>query len=116
MGELQDPDILGIYRFCLSRWDCSGAIVWKQPALDFVYRDLSGCTPRFVASILHKHVQGGGKIREKREDREEWMADEFHYDLVFEINGRRIYAETLLLREQEPIDSAIYIVSMHYDH
>jgi hypothetical protein len=36
--------------------------------------------------------------------------------LVFEINGRRIYAETLLLREQEPIDSAIYIVSMHYDH
>ena len=60
-------------------------------------------------------VAAGGKIDEQVETRPEYVADEFHYDLRVNIDGRMIYFETLLrcMKPDDPDDPRIEVVNVH---
>jgi hypothetical protein len=49
-----------------------------------------------VARALYQHVETGGEIGERPEQRPEYAHYEFHYDLRVKIGGRRICFETVL--------------------
>ena len=49
------------------------------------------------------------QVRERRED---WLDFEFHFDVRLEIEGKRIYVETVLVRA-DPRDPLVEIVNVH---
>jgi hypothetical protein len=97
----------------LKLWNVTGYITWKLTAAEFVYKELDGCTPRLVASLMHEHVEAGGEIDQVKETRPEWLEYEFHYDFRITVNGRRVYIETVFLMEDDLEDCTIRVVSMH---
>ncbi len=61
---------------------------------------------------MYQHVDSGGDIDQVRETRQQWMDSRFHYDFRVNVEGRRIYVETILLGE-DPDDPEIQVVNIH---
>ncbi|HUY32038.1 MAG TPA: hypothetical protein VMV69_04595 [Pirellulales bacterium] len=64
------------------------------------------------STSIEDHVAGGATLDQVREGRENWLDFEFHFDLRLEIEGKRIYFETVLVRA-DPRDPLIEIVNVH---
>ena len=61
---------------------------------------------------MHLHVEAGGEIDQVRERRPEYAdQNEFHYDFRLEIDGRRVYIETILTSNRNGL--TITVVSIH---
>ncbi len=82
-----------------------------------MHKELIGYTTREVARPMHEYVNGSsqGVIDEQRETRPEWADYDYHYDLRFEIAGRRVYIETRLFFDDpdDPDDPVIDVVNIH---
>ncbi len=65
-----------------------------------------------MEKLLHDHVAGGGALDQVRERRDDWLDFEFHFDLRLDIDGKRIYVETVLVRA-DPQDPLVEIVNIH---
>ncbi|HOW18591.1 MAG TPA: hypothetical protein PLC79_06105 [Phycisphaerae bacterium] len=113
MALLTDPERLRHYRQALRSWECTGYVVWSSQAAEWVRANLEGLTTKGVARLMWEYVEAGGEIDEVRETRPEWSEHEYHYDLRFEIDDRRVYIETRLLMEADPEDSTIHVVNAH---
>jgi hypothetical protein len=65
---------------------------------------------------MWEYVNSGGEIDEVPETRPNWVDDfEFHYDLRFKIQGKKVYVETRLhyrppFKQDEPF---IVVVIVH---
>ena len=112
MAPLQDPEIRALFKSALSNYRYEGYITWKDSALAWLGRELSGVSYRMVNELLHKHVQAGGEIDQIPERRPEWNDRPFHYDLRVPITGRLLYVETILV-DDDPSDPTIHVVSIH---
>jgi hypothetical protein len=115
MAELVDPVRLRAYRNALENWRFADYIRWTEPAESWVRRELEGLTTRELGRLMFEFVAAGGRIDEVRETRPEWLEHEFHYDLRFEVEGRRVYVETRLFVQHpdDPDDPWIHVVSFH---
>jgi hypothetical protein len=113
MPPLADPERRAHYQTALSFWNVSGYVNWTPRASEWVLRNFQGLTMREIVRLMHEYVTTGGEIDEVRERREEWSEHDFHYDLRFVIEGRRVYVETRLEVGPEPDDSTITVVNIH---
>jgi hypothetical protein len=118
VGRLIDPDRLAAYLDALSNWNLNGYVEFRltEQAYNWLRRELDGVTLKEFARLMYEYLQGGGEIDEVRETREQWSSEyEFHHDLRFEIQGKRVYVETRL-KYRPPFvkdDPAILVVSIH---
>ncbi len=107
--------LLEKYGYILSLWKFSGYINWKAPAREFVEKNLEGYSTKGIAELMHLHARAGGKIDQVAETREVWRdLHQYHYDFRLEIDGRRIYVETVFHEEADKDDCEIHVVSTHY--
>jgi hypothetical protein len=60
-----------------------------------------------------EHVRLGGRVHQVRETRPEYAKYHFHYDIRLPMTGRRLYIETVFVRERDLEDSVIYVVNLH---
>lgn len=112
MARLTDANLLALFDTALKEWRVSGFIRWKRIAAEWVAENLEGHTTKSIAKMIHEFFQNGGEIDQVRERRPEYMSRyEYHYDFRFEIDGRRIYIETVL--DETPTGPEITIVSIH---
>jgi hypothetical protein len=112
MARLTDPAVLAKFHHALSHWRFTGYVTWKPIAREWVEENLAEWTTRAVAEEMFRHFAAGGEIDQVREARPEWSEQRFHYDFRFEIGGRLLYIETVLV-EDDPDDPVIYVVSIH---
>ena len=117
MPPLSDPERLQCYRNALANWRFEGYVRFTELADRWVRKQLAGCTTRDVARLMNDFVNGStpGVIDEQKETRPEWSEHEYHYDLRFEIAGRRLYIESRLFYDDpdDPGDPIIYVVNIH---
>ena len=97
----------------------TGCVVWKDERLETrVRRDaaLQGLTPEGINDILIDFVQGGGRIHQKRETRDDWKGlSEYVYEVSIELPdfSRDLFIELVL---SDPVDEdcpVAVIVSAH---
>ncbi|MGD8450285.1 MAG: hypothetical protein PVJ57_00575 [Phycisphaerae bacterium] len=113
MAPLTDPERLRHYQAALSQWDCTGYVTWTRLAEEWVRTNLDGYTPREIAKLMWRHVQGGGEVDEVKECREQWSEHEFHHDFRLIINKRSLYIETRLMMKRDIDDTTIDVVNIH---
>lgn len=112
MARLEDPRLVALFQEALSEWQVSGYVVWKRIASEWVAENLEGHTTRSIARIMYEFFRSGGEIDQVRERRPEYASRyEHHYDFRLEIDGRRIYIETVL--DETRTGPEITIVSIH---
>ena len=102
MPALSDPERLRCCRNALGNWRFEGYVRFTELADRWVRKELAGCTTRDVACLMNDFVNGPspGLIDEQRETRPEWSDHDYHYDLRFEIEGRRVYIEKTYARRR----------------
>jgi len=115
MAPLADPTLLTAYQNALRNHRFEGYVNWTELPARWVRRELEGLTTSRAAELMHDFVMSGGEIDQVRETRPEWRRHEYHYDLRFEIGGRRVYVETRLEFDDptDPDDPVIHVVSIH---
>ena len=117
MPPLSDPERLQCYRNALANWRFEGYVRFTELADRWVRKELGGGTTRDIARLMNDFANGSppGVIDEQRETRPEWSEHEYHYDLRFEIAGRRLYIETRLFYDDpdDTDDPIIYVVNIH---
>ena len=106
---------LRCYRNALRNWNFRGYVSFRPRPEEDLAILLPNCTLLEIAHELHKYVETGGKVDEKKESRPEYVSYEYHFDLRVEIGGRLVYFETVLLCEDadDPDDPVIEVVSVH---
>jgi hypothetical protein len=109
---LNDPALLARYQSALANWRYTGYVEWKDVAQAWLREQLPNLPLRNIAEQMYNHVAAGGVIDQVAERRPEWNDYDFHYDLRLEIAGRNLFFETLL-RDDDPDDPTIYVVSVH---
>src|SRR5258706_6056323 len=112
MATLKDPELLARYRKALSYWNFTGYITWTRVAVEWVRANLDGYTERHLGQLMFEFVERGGRINQVSETRPQWLDHKFHYDLVIEIAGRKIYFETRLF-DDDPDEPTIAVVNVH---
>ena len=114
MAPLADPTLLTAYQNALGNHRFEGYVNWTEVAARWVRSELEGFTTTAVAELMHDYVTSGGRIDQVRETRPEWPQHKYHYDLRFEIAGRRVYVETRLLFDDptDPDDPVILVANM----
>jgi len=86
-------------------------VVFKERAQAEVQECLAEYTLRQICRILHEYVEGGGRIDEQVETRQEYLHRRFHYDLRVRIGGRYIYFETVLdFEDADDVDDLTIVV------
>ena len=97
MAPLTDKDRLIAYKNALSNWKYD-FIQFELTGLAYswVKRELNNITLKEIGLLMYEYVEAGGEIDEVREKRPEWSDFEFHYDLRFTIQDKRVYIETRL--------------------
>ena len=98
MAPLSDPTLLTAYKSALENRRFDGYVNWTEVAHDWVRKELDGLTTDGVAEYMHEYVKSGGRIDQVPERRPEWSRYDYHYDLRFDMGGRRLYIETRLLQ------------------
>jgi hypothetical protein len=112
---LNDPILLTAYKNALANYRYEGYVRWTEVAQNWVRRELGGYTVRAVAQRMREYVNGGGEIDHVLETRPEWRHYSHHFDLRFELGGRRLYVETRLeFRDPtDPDDPVILVANIH---
>ena len=118
MAPLTDPERLKAYCDAASNWQFKGFICFElsHSAHKYLRTKLEDISTKELGRLIAEFVSGGGEVDEVRETRKEWQDDyEFHYDLRFEIQGKRVYIETRLLFSPpfKPDNSSILVVNIH---
>jgi hypothetical protein len=114
MGLVHDEDELEAYKYVLlNLGHVTGYMEWKRLPREWMDRNLPGYTQRQVNALMAEYVRGGGEVSQTIERRPEYTQWRFHYDLRMPITGRRVYIETVFVREPDPEDCVIYVVNMH---
>ncbi len=105
---------LRCYRNALRNWKFRGYVRFKPIAAEWLAKEVPDLDLQEIAHELHRHVEAGGVIDEKKERRPEYVSYEFHFDLRVKIGVRRVYFETILLCEDadDPDDPVIEVVSV----
>jgi hypothetical protein len=113
MARLTDLALLELFREALSEWPVTGYVVWKRRAAEWLRANLAGQTQKSVTKLMYDHLLAGGEIDQVREQYGEY-ADRrpYHYDFRFEIDGRRIYIETVL--DSTRTGPTVTVVNMKY--
>jgi hypothetical protein len=117
VAALSDPARLALYKLALSDWQCTGRILFKPAAWNWIRKELRrNRTKKNISMILWNYVRSGGKIDEVVETRklevDDHLIRDYHYDLYVEIDGRMVYFETVLI-DDDPTDPEIWVVSVH---
>lgn len=115
---LTDPIRLEAYKDALSNWNYELYIKFEltEESYQWVRRELDDMPVKEIGRLMYEHVKDGGQIDEQLETRPGWRDDyEFHHDLRFTIQGKRVYIETRLnYREPlKPDESWILVVNIH---
>ena len=116
MAPLTDPTLLAAYTNALrNSLRYSGYVNWKERPQSWVRKELDGLTTDAVAELMYGHVRSGREIDQVPERRPEWSQYGYHYDLRFDIGGRKIYVETRLRFDDptDPDDPVITVVNIH---
>ena len=117
MAPLTDPDRLKAYKDALSNWSFEGFIEFEltETARRWAERELGSIRFKEIGRLMHEYVEAGGEIDEVAETRPEWSEFDFHYDLRFTIQGKRVYIETRLNHTLpiKPDQSIIFVVNIH---
>ncbi|PHQ34370.1 hypothetical protein [Rhodopirellula bahusiensis] len=112
MGGVEDPGRLAAFREALGEWNCGGFIVWKKRPSEWLEKNLEGYSTELVGKLMCDFELAGGEIDETVETRPDYKnMYEFHHDFRFEINGRKIYIETVL--DITRTGPTITVVNMH---
>jgi hypothetical protein len=97
MAPLTDPELLNRYLEALREWEIEGFVGWKRRAAEWLRLNLEDQTQKSVARAMYEHVQAGREVDQVKERRHGHQDNyEFHFDLRFTLNGRRVYIETTL--------------------
>ena len=118
MARLSDVTRLAAYQDALANWAFTDYVQFEltEKAHRWIRRELGNVTLRDISRLMHEFVVAGGEIDEAPETRPEWSGlHEFHFDLRFEIAGRRVYIETRL-QYRVPLvadESWIQVVNIH---
>ncbi len=117
MAPLVDPDRLAAFKDALRNWGVKGYIQFEltETAYRWIKRELGNITLKDIGRLMYEYVESGGEIDEVRETRTEWQDFEFHYDLRFTIDDKRVYIESRLFH-QCPIvkdESTVLVVNIH---
>ena len=112
MAALADPFILAQFHKVLANWRYAGYVTVSDNAAEWLVKELAGFDPRDLAKAMFQFVQAGGIIDQQVERRPEWNCWPFHYDFRLNVTGRLLYVETVL-RDDDPKDPTIHIVSIH---
>ena len=116
MARLTDAEQLTAYENALSNHRFDGYIVWTPVADQWVRKNLDGLSTSDVARRMYEYVvEQGGAVDRVEEKRPEWSSHDYHYDLRFPIDGRRVYIETRLSYEDpdDPDDPTILVANIH---
>jgi len=115
MAPLTDPILLAAYRNALANRRYEGYVRWTEVAQNWVRRELGEYTVRAVAQRMFEYVDRGGEIDQVEENRPEWRHYSHHFDLRFDLGGRRLYVETRLqFRDpSDPDDPVILVANVH---
>lgn len=115
MPPLTDPHLLSVIRAALlENRRFSGYVTWKPRPQEWLRKNLPGCSTRMISELMYQHVESGGRINQVRETRELWLDNDYHFDFVVEVDGREVYVETILVRD-EPDDCEIQVVNVHFN-
>ena len=118
MPPLSDPERLAAYKDALANWGITDYVEFEltEQAHRWIRRELAGVTLKEMKRLMFEYVNDGGEIDETEERREQWAAEwEFHHDLRFIIQGKRVYIETRL-KYRLPVvqdESSILVVDVH---
>lgn len=99
MPPLTNVDRLAAYVDALSNWSFTGFIQFEltEQAHRWIRRELGNVTLKELSRLMCEYVAAGGTVDEVPETRPEWTDQfDFHWDLRFEVAGKRIYVETRL--------------------
>ena len=117
MAPLTDPIRLQAYKDALANWSFDGYIQFEltEAAFQWIRRELDAVTLNDIGRLMYEYVEAGGVIDEVRETRPEWSDHEYHYDLRFTIQDKRIYIESRLYFRLplDPDESSILVVNIH---
>lgn len=118
MAPLTDEDRLRAYKDALGNWEVTGFVCFEliERAHKWLRTEFDGVTTKELARLMWDYVSSDGEIDEVRETRPDWSDDhEFHYDLRFKIQGKRVYVETRLNYRPpfKPDEPSIIVVSVH---
>ena len=110
--RLTDPERRNHYLTALGQWECYGYVILK-PRNEQRLRDALSeydVTLEWLCGQMFDHREDVEEIPERRPGYEH----RFHYDFALTgPGGQRIYVETVLDMEPDPMDSRIVIVSIH---
>lgn len=113
MAPLEDPRLVAAIHNALEEGlRFSGYVTWNQRSQQAVRTELPGYTTKAVAEMMYEHVAEDGKVDQVRETREEYLEHRFHYDFRIEIEGRKMYIQTVLLND-DPDDPELHVVNLH---
>ena len=101
----------------LGNWNYEGYIRFEltEAAYRWIRGEFESISLKEIGRLMYEYVEGGGEIDEVRESRPEWSVYEFHYDLRFTIQDKRVYIESRL-DYREPFvsdESSILVVNIH---
>ena len=116
MPTLTDRERLKCYLAALANWRYDGFLDFRQLAKDWLQEQIPNMTLRNFRRILFEHVRAGGEVDEVVERRPEWIDLGFHYDLRPDVDGKRLYVESLLKYRDadDPDDPIIIVVNVHW--
>lgn len=118
MARLTDPDRLAAYLDALKNWAVEGCISFDRFSKEGAqYLRQLGVKQRELKELMYDHVAAGGEIDEVREPSRNAEFD-FHYDLRFTVQGKRVYIETRMSPDYprvpvETLESTIFVVNIH---
>ncbi len=89
----------------------SGGVAWKRVPEDWVLKNLSGVTVRYVNELILDHITDEKRINEVDEVREDWKHCKKHYDFIISVDGRDVYVETTIVGSK--MGPIVTVVSAH---
>ena len=117
MAPLTDPTRLEAYKDALGNWSFDGYIQFEliETAYEWIKRELDNISPDEIGRLMFEYVEAGGEIYEVPETRPEWNDYEYHYDLRFTIQDKRVYIESRLNYKLPvmPDESTILVGNIH---
>ncbi len=100
MASSTDPTWLQAYRDALCNWAYAGYIQFElsEQSYRWIRTELEGISTREIGRLMYQYVVlEAGEIDVQAEKRPEWSDRyQFHYDLRFTIQHKRVYIETRL--------------------
>ena len=115
MPPLTDPRLLAVITRALAEnLRFSGYVTWKSRPQEWIRENLSGCTTRTIALLMHDHVMAGRTINQVRETRELWLEHGYHFDFVLDVDDQEVYVETVIVSD-DPDDCEIQVVNVHFN-